>query len=284
MRVDAHHHLWRYTADEYGWMDDSMASLRRDFLPEDLVEATAASAIDATVAVQARQTLEETHWLLDLARHSSLIRGVVGWAPIASSNFHATLQHLVDQPLLKGLRHVVQAEPEGFLDSPAFNAGIAALAGSDLVYDLLILTPQLPETIRFVDRHPHQIFVLDHLAKPAIAHDGFAVWQSGFRALSQRQNVVCKLSGMVTEADWLDWSPATLTPYLDHALECFGPSRLMFGSDWPVLTVAATYQRWHQTLIEWLAKLSAHERAEIEGDVAVRTYRLNAAQLSGNPL
>lgn len=273
MRVDSHHHLWRYTPEEYGWIDDSKRVLQRDFLPPDLAEVTSAAKVDATVAVQARQTLEETAWLLDLAAQSSLIRGVVGWAPIADPNFPAILSE-ISSPLLCGLRHVVQAEPDGFLDAPGFNRGIAAMLPAGLVYDILIIARQLPEAIRFVDRHPNQSFVLDHIAKPDIQHEGFAVWNRDIRALARRANVTCKLSGIVTEADWQQWTPASLQPYFDTVLEAFGPSRLMAGTDWPVLTVACTYTRWWETIADWIAPLSPTERAQIEGEVATRVYKL----------
>ena len=272
MRVDSHHHLWRYTPEEYGWIDESMAILQRDFLPPDLERE--ATIIDATIAVQARQTLEETRWLLSLAAQSSLIQGVVGWAPIAANDFPATLETLRRNPLLKGLRHVVQTEHDGFLDDPSFNRGVAALLPTSLVYDLLIFARQLPEATRFVDRHPHQSFVLDHIAKPDIKANAFASWNQAIRELARRPNVTCKLSGMVTEADWHTWSPEQLQPYFDTVLEAFGPSRLMFGSDWPVLTVASTYSRWVETVATWLAPLTPTERAAIEGETATRVYQL----------
>ena len=277
MRVDAHHHLWRYTPEDYGWIDDSMHRLRRDFLPPDLLRETATAPIDATVAVQARQSLEETRWLLELAAQSPLIKAVVGWAPIASADFPATLELLAQNPLLKGLRHVVQAEPPGFLDDPAFNRGIAALMPTALVYDILVFGRQLPEAIRFVDRHPNQSFVLDHIAKPTIAKPDpadSAQWNLHIRDLALRPNVACKLSGMVTEADWATWSPAQLQPYFDTVLEAFTPARLMFGSDWPVLTVACTYPRWLETVATWLAPLTPTERTQILGLTAARVYQL----------
>jgi len=274
MRVDAHHHLWRYDPVDYDWIDASMLPLRQDFLLPELIHETAAAHIDATVAVQARQTLEETHWLLDLAAQSALIRGVVGWAPIASPTFPETLAQLTANPLLKGLRHVVQAEPAGFLDDPAFNAGIAALAPTGLVYDILIFARQLAEASRFVDRHPNQTFVLDHIAKPDIRHNDFAPWTSALTELARRPNVFCKLSGLVTEADWATWTPDQLRPYLDHTLEAFTPARLMLGSDWPVLTLASTYTDWFASLEAWLTPLTAAERSLIQGETAARVYQL----------
>jgi len=286
-RVDAHHHLWRYTAEEYGWIDEPMRTLRRDFLPAELQREAAGAGVGATIAVQARQTLEETEWLLGLAAESAraqgssqsgLIAGVVGWAPLAAPEFPTVLDGLragENAAWLKGLRHVVQAEPAGFLDGEAFNRGIAALAGTELVYDILIVARQLAEATRFVDRHPRQSFVLDHIAKPEILHDGFAPWSAALRELARRENVCCKLSGMVTEADWSAWSADSLRPYFDTVLEAFGPARLMAGTDWPVLTVACSYAGWWQVLEQWTAPLSAAERAAIEGATAARVYTLN---------
>jgi L-fuconolactonase len=278
MRIDSHHHLWRYTQAEYGWIDDAMQVLRRDFLVADLEAELTTAAVDGTVVVQARQTLEETSWLLHLAAQTSSIRGVVGWAPIASGDFAETLEALRGNPLLKGLRHVVQAEPTGFLDGAEFNRGIAALRDTGLVYDLLIVAGQLPEATRFVDRHPEQSFVLDHIAKPGIAGQEIEPWAAQIRELAKRPNVTCKLSGMVTEADWRSWSAASLRPYFDRVLEAFGPARLMAGSDWPVLTVACSYSQWWATVAEWTAALSETERAQIEGGVAATVYNLDAAQ------
>jgi len=274
MRVDAHHHLWRYDAGEYGWIDEPMRALRRDFIPADLEREMQAAGVDAAVAVQARQTMEETRWLLELAKESSAIRGVVGWAAIAADDFPAVVEELAQEPLLKGLRHVVQAEPAGFLDGVEFNRGIEAMRGTGLVYDVLVFAPQIEEATRFVDRHPEQQFVLDHLGKPSIAKDGFAVWAKDFRELALRENVVCKVSGMVTEADWEQWREEDLKRYFDVAVEAFGPSRLMVGSDWPVLMVACSYKKWWETVRSWTRQMSPHERELIEGGVAARIYRL----------
>jgi L-fuconolactonase len=278
MKIDAHHHLWHYSPDEYEWIDDRMQALRRDFMPVDLERELELAHVQATVAVQARQTLEETSWLLDLTAHSKFIQGVVGWAPIAAADFSEHLDALRKNPLLKGLRHGVQSEADGFLDGAEFNRGIAAMRDTGLVYDLLIFARQLTQTTRFVARHPHQIFVLDHIAKPSIASDQFAAWDSEIRALASHENVFCKLSGMVTEADWHRWSAGGLRPYFESVLDAFGPSRLMAGSDWPVVTVACSYQCWWETVESWVAPLSHSERAEIEGGVAARVYQINTDQ------
>jgi len=274
LRIDAHHHLWHYTIDDYGWIDDQMKVLQRDFLPTDLVPEMAAAGVHASIAVQARQTLEETDWLLDLASKHPFVQGVVGWAPIASESFPTTLETLRQNPLLKGLRHVVQADPDGFLDAAAFNHGIAAMRHTNLVYEVLIYARQLEEAIRFVDRHPNQIFVLDHIAKPDIAGKGFSTWEPALRELAKRQNVYCKLSGMVTEADWQTWTPDVLQPYFETALEAFGPFRMVVGSDWPVLNVACSYTLWWQIITQWLAPLSITEREQIEGKTAASVYRV----------
>ena len=278
-RIDAHHHLWQYTPDEYSWIPDEMSSLRRDFLAEDLEREVRAANVDATIAVQARQTIEETRWLLSIARHNPLIAGVVGWLPLASESLAVLLDEFGDEIRLKGLRHVIQAEPAGFLDCEDFNRGIAALLGTGLVYDILILAPQLGEATRFVDRHPQQSFVLDHIAKPKIAKGEHVQWAAAIAELARRPNVVCKISGMVTEARWTEWRPHTmpqvLQPYFDTVLRCFGPHRLMIGTDWPVLTVGCDYAMWWQTVEAWIAPLTEIEREAILGGVAARVYGLD---------
>lgn len=276
-RIDSHHHLWHYTPEEYGWIGDDMVSLRRDFLLEDLRRELADAGVDGTVAVQARQTLEETNWLLEVAASDdSPVRGVVGWLPIASVRFPAVLETFRDSNRLCGLRHIVQGEQPGFLDDDAFNQGIAQLRDTGLVYDILIYARQLEEAIRFVDRHPVQSFVLDHIAKPDIRNHGFAAWAEDFRELARRDNVTCKLSGMVTETDWNHWSSAELHPYFETALETFGPNRLMIGTDWPVLTVGCTYSNWWKTVESWTAALSQQERDMILGGTATRVYNLRS--------
>jgi L-fuconolactonase len=272
--VDAHHHLWRYSPTEYNWIDDRMSTLRRDFLIPDLVAELANANIDGAVTVQARQTLEETRWLLELARSCEAIRGVVGWAPLAASDFEASLPALAAEPKLVGLRHIVQAEPQTFLDGADFNRGIRALRTTGLVYDLLIVESQLGEAIRFVDRHPQQTFVLDHIAKPKIAAKEIEPWRTLMRELSKRGNVCCKISGMVTEDAWSRWSMESLQPYLDVVVEAFGTDRLMAGSDWPVCLVATGYARWWQVLRSYFASFSENERAEIFGATATRVYDL----------
>jgi L-fuconolactonase len=278
LTIDAHHHLWRYTAEDFGWLTGPLTPLRRDFLIPDLLTALAEANIDATVAVQARQSLDETYWLLTLAQRTPLIQGVVGWVPIASPTFAQTLETLRQFPALKGLRHVVQAEPDGFLLREDFNAGIRRLQPTGLVYDLLIVERQLPEAIQFVDLHPNQLFILDHIAKPRIAAAELEPWATNLRDLARRPNVVCKLSGLVTEADPQNWTPSQLTPYLDIVTEAFTPQRLLAGSDWPVCLAGVSYSAWFEFLRAHFAAFSQPEQQAIFGGNATAIYRLRQSQ------
>ena len=252
-----------------------MRALRRDFLPKDLVPELAAAGIDGTVAVQARQTMDETRWLLDMADECEAIRGVVGWAPIAGEDFPGVMEEFEHRTKLKGLRHVIQGEPdENYILRADFNSGILAMQGSGLVYDILIYERHLPQTIEFVDEYPDQIFVLDHIAKPRIGAGIMQPWADNLRELALRQNVWCKVSGMVTEADWKSWTPETLRPYLDVVVDAFGVDRLMAGSDWPVCLVASGYAQWFDVLRTYFAGFSESERDAIFGGTAIEVYQL----------
>jgi len=277
-RVDAHQHFWRFTDAEFGWIDDAMATIRRDFLPADLKPLLQASSIHATVAVQARQSLEETEWLLALAAESPWIEGVVGWVPLVDPDVEATLEGLSSNKSLKGVRHVLQAEPDTYMGRDDFNSGVRLLRKYDLAYDLLVLEHQLPAAIALVDRHPDQAFVLDHLAKPRIAAGELEPWRNNIRELARRLHVSCKMSGMVTEASFEKWKLADLQPYLETALEAFGPKRLMFGSDWPVCTVASGYARWVDTVRAFIGTLSEGEQNQIMGSNAAAFYKLSDSQ------
>ena len=274
MVIDSHHHFWTYDHVEFDWIDDSMGTIRRSFLPNDLRAEIDQVGIDGVVSVQARQILEETDFLLEQANANDFIKGVVGWIPLADTNITEVLDRYKNADKLKAVRHVVQGEPDGFLDDEAFNRGIQALQAQDLVYDVLIFERQLEETIRFVDRHPKQVFVLDHIAKPKIKINQLDPWQANISELAKRDNVRCKLSGMVTEADFENWTEQQLRPYLDTVLAAFGPERLMFGSDWPVCLVASAYKRWYDLICEYIQPLSSDEKASIMGDTAIRVYKL----------
>ena len=274
MVIDSHHHFWNYDRVEFDWIDDSMRRIRRSFLPNDLQAEIGQVGIDGVISVQARQILEETDFLLEQANANDFIKGVVGWIPLAATNITEVLDRYKNADKLKAVRHVVQGEPDGFLDNEAFNRGIQALQAQDLVYDVLIFERQLEETIRFVDRHPNQVFVLDHIAKPKIKINQLDPWQANISELAKRDNVRCKLSGMVTEANFENWTEQQLRPYLDTVLTAFGPERLMFGSDWPVCLVASAYKRWYDLICEYIQPLSSDEKASIMGDTAIRVYKL----------
>ena len=277
-RIDAHHHLWRYSKKEHDWIGAGMERIACDFSPEDLLNTAGGCGIAGSVVVQACQSLAETDWLLAQAEANSFVRGVVGWAPIAGAEFAAVLQRLAAQKKLKGLRHVIQAEPDDdFILREDFNRGIKALTPTGLIYDILINEKHLPATIKFVDRHPKQIFVLDHLAKPRIKDRLLEPWRAHIKELGKRENVYCKLSGMVTEADWREWTVADLKPYAETVLESFGPQRLMFGSDWPVCLLACGYGNWFAAAQHLAGQLSASEQDQLFGGVAAKVYSLPAS-------
>lgn len=275
MRIDAHQHFWSYSAAEYPWIGKGMERLAHDHLPADLAPLAAAEGIGGTVAVQARQSLEESRWLLELADANPLIRGVVGWVDLRSTHVEDQLRAFAEHPKFVGVRHVVQDEPDPrFLLGESFLHGIGKLATFGLTYDLLLYPQQLPAAAEFVSRFPEQPFVLDHLAKPRIKAGELDPWRQDLKALAAHGNVLCKLSGMVTEADWQGWKRADFTPYLEVALETFGPKRLMIGSDWPVCTLAAGYPDTIGIVREFLAPLAEAEREAIEGGNAARFYSL----------
>lgn len=277
MNIDSHHHFWKYSAAEYPWIDEAMAAIRRDFLPDDLHQEIAHADIHGVVSVQARQTVEETEWLLSLAEKNEFIKGVVGWVPLADAGVKKVIEKFAAHPKLKAVRHVVQGEPDDrFILGADFNRGISMLKDFGLVYDILILERHLPPSIEFVDRHPQQVFVLDHIAKPRIKDNVIEPWRKNIKELARRENVYCKVSGMVTEADYKKWSEEQLRPYFDAVLEAFGPKRLMFGTDWPVCLVATSYLRWVELVHRFAEKLSPDDRSWLFGKTAIQAYKLEA--------
>jgi L-fuconolactonase len=273
MHIDAHQHYWIYNSDEYAWLDDSMAALRRDFLPEHLNPELESNDFHGSILVQTRQTLEETRWLLELAEQSPSILGVVGWVDLQSSRVHSQLAEFTKNPKLVGIRHIVQSEPDDrFLLRSDFLRGISLLAEFDLAYDILIYTRHLPVAAEFVERLPRQRFVLDHLAKPPIKGGEIASWTEGIRRLAAFPNIFCKLSGLVTEAEWTSWTAEQIMPYLDIAFESFGPNRLMIGSDWPVCLVAASYGRAVDVVKNYLDRYAPDVREAVLGGNAHGFY------------
>ncbi len=275
MKIDSHHHFWKYDPVTYSWMNDSMGILKRDYQPEDLKEVIDSAKIDGVISVQVDQSMRETEDLLKHASECSFIRGVVGWFPLAEPELDGLLESYATNPLLKGVRHVVQDEADDqFILGDAFNKGIRRLKAYELVYDILIYERQLGPSIEFVDRHPDQVFVLDHVAKPRIGDQIMEPWRAQMFELAKRENVYCKLSGMATEANWQNWTKDDLWPYAEVAMEAFGPTRMMFGSDWPVARLAVEYGDWVGLCREFISTLSDSEQAMIEGEVAIRAYDL----------
>ncbi len=274
-RIDAHQHFWHYDPAEYAWIGDDMRAIRRDCLPAESQREMAAAGFDACVAVQARQSLEETRWLLALADAHPSIAGVVGWIDLQADDARRQLELVAGHPKLVGIRHIVQSEPDDrFMLQPAFCRGVALLEEFGLAYDILVYSRQLPAAVALVDRFSSQRFVLDHLGKPDIRYGGLRDWERNLRALAAFPNVSAKLSGLITEADRTAWTPDDIRPYLDIAFDCFGPARLMIGSDWPVCTLASPYGRVMAVVEDALGGCSSRERASVLGGTAQHLWNL----------
>ncbi len=275
MNIDSHQHFWSYDAAKYTWMTDQRASLRRDYLPEHLAPELARTGLDGCVAVQALQTVEEARWLLSLADTHPFIKGVVGWVDLQSECVEEQLGELSRHPRFVGVRHVVQDEPDdNFMLRPAFQRGIGKLQQFNLAYDLLVFPKQLPASIQLAANFPEQRFVLDHIAKPFIRAGTLSPWREQFRELAKAPNVWCKVSGMITEASWTAWKHDDFRPYLDIAFEAFGEDRLMFGTDWPVCTLAGSYAQVHTLVNDYTASLSPAAREKFFGGNAAKFYQL----------
>jgi L-fuconolactonase len=275
LKIDAHQHFWRFDPQRDAWMTADMAAIRRDFLPADLAPVLARHGFAGCVAVQADQSAAETEFLLALAAGYDFIRGVVGWVDLAADDVEAQLEAYQAFGKLKGFRHIWQGEADrARLLTPAFRRGLGALARHGFSFDLLILPDQLGYAAELAAALPNQAFVLDHLAKPPIKAQEVSEWERGLRTLAAHDNVCCKVSGLVTEADWQRWQPADFRPYLDVAFDAFGPARLMFGSDWPVCEVAGGYDQALGLAQDYLASFSAAEQAQFWGGNATRFYQL----------
>lgn len=275
MKIDSHQHFWRYDPVRDSWITEKMGILKHDYLPEELALELRANEIAGSIAVQADQSEAETLFLLELARRYDFIVGVVGWIDFLSPQLPERVQYFSQFEKLCGFRHIAQAEPDDrFLVRPDFVQGVARLRGSRFTYDILIYPRQLPAARELVSRLPDQRFVLDHLAKPEIRSKRISPWAEQIRELAQNPNVYCKLSGLVTEADWHNRGRDDLKPYLDVACEAFGPDRLMFGSDWPVCLLAASYSQLKQIVSDYLQGYSAADREKIFGNNAAKFYGL----------
>lgn len=273
--IDSHQHFWHYNPKELVWMNDKMDVLKTDYLPDDLKPLMSDTNIDGTVAVQARQNLDETEWLLELADSNGFIKGIVGWVDLRSDAVTAQLKTYASHPKFVGVRHVVHDEPDDrFMLDDKFLQGIAELKAFDLTYDLLLFPKHIPIAIEVVKQFPEQKFVLDHIAKPFIKDGTLEPWSPDIRELATYDNVYCKVSGMVTEARWKDWKQADYTPYLDVVFESFGVDRIMFGSDWPVCTLSGTYQEVVEIVRDYVERLSEDEQNRIMGANASQFYHL----------
>ena len=266
MKIDAHQHFWKYDPIKYSWIDESMTIIRQDFLPKDLSPILKTLEIDGTIAVQADQSEEETHFLLDLAEQNDFIKAVVGWVDLRSPHIEARLDYFSDFKKLAGFRHVVQGEADhNFLLREKFGSGIQLLEKYNFSYDILIFPHQLGATLEFVKRFPNQRFVIDHLAKPYIKDGYFDGWAVLMREIAKHENVSCKISGIVTEADWKNWTYDDLVPYLDVVATAFDPDRLMYGSDWPVCLVATSYEKNYNNMQRYFQRFTAYEQEKIFG-------------------
>ena len=274
MKIDAHQHFWHYEPHKQAWINDEMAVIRKDFLPQDLQPVLEANGIDGTVAVQADETEMETGFLTGLSQQYSFIKAVVGWTDLRAENINERLEYYSGFSVIKGFRHVLQAQEPSFMLQPAFIRGLAALQAFDYTYDLLLLPGHIPSAIELVRRFPGQRFVLDHLAKPFIKMGLINEWKHDIQLLASSPNVYCKISGMVTEADYNNWKQEDFLPYLDVVVQAFGPKRIMFGSDWPVCLVAADYSKMMSIAEHYFSSFSDSEQADVFGNNAIAFYQL----------
>jgi L-fuconolactonase len=272
--IDTHQHFWSYDPKTHDWINEDMKVIRKDFLPADLAAILKENNVDGCIAVQADQTDTETQILIREANQNSFIKGVVGWVDLNSTEIEAALDSYTDTKLLKGFRHILQAEPKGFMLAPSFKKGIDALAKYNYTYDLLIFASQLKEAKEFISNHKEQPIVIDHLAKPNIKEGEWESWKKDINEIAQYPNVYCKISGMATEANWNSWSMDILKPYIDTALEAFGTDRIMFGSDWPVCLLASSYSKWLETLQNYFNTFSIDEQASFFANNAIKFYKL----------
>ncbi len=274
LTIDAHQHFWKYHPDRHAWIDDAMKVIRQNFMPEELQPILQENNIDGCVSVQADQTEAETDFLTALAKDNTFIKGIVGWVDLKAANIVDRLAHYNQFSIIKGFRHIMQGQAEGFMLQHDFLNGIRALKEFGYTYDILIYADQLQEAIELVKKNPDQLFVIDHLAKPTIKAGLIDNWRRDMQTIAKYENVYCKLSGMVTEADYENWKPDELTPYLEVVTNAFGTNKIMFGSDWPVCLVAASYKRTIDVVKDYFKTFSKEEQEKIFGQNAIRFYQL----------
>jgi L-fuconolactonase len=273
--IDAHVHFWKYNKMRDKWITDDMRIIQRDFLPRDLQPILSENNVDGVIAVQADQSEDETGFLLSLAKEFSFIKGIVGWVDLQNKNIENRLLYYSQFPVIKGFRHIVQAEQPGFLQKEKFLAGIKALQAFNFTYDILVYENQLKEAVEFVNKFPAQQFVIDHCAKPAIKDKNIGEWKKWMTEISKNENVYCKLSGLITETNWNQWNEKDIYPYLDVMFECFGTERLLFGSDWPVMQLSGNYTGWKQLLENYMSSFSEQEKEKVFTQNAINFYKLN---------
>lgn len=275
MKIDSHQHFWKYNQREYNWIADEMKILKRDYLPDELLTELTSLGFTGSISVQARQSLEETEWLLSLAQENSFIKGVVGWVDLCSSEVKNQLERFSKYPKLVGVRHVIHDEPDdNFMLRNDFLRGVGLLQHYGLTYDILIFPKHLPNAIQLVSRFPQQIFVIDHIAKPLIKDKIIEPWKEQIEAISRYNNVYCKLSGMVTEANIKSWSREDFVSYLDIVFSTFGTNRLMIGSDWPVCKLGGAYSQVMNLVIDYIKTYSDEDIIKILGGNAIKAYNL----------
>jgi len=272
--IDAHVHFWRYDKIKDPWITDEMKVLKQDFLPEHLQAILDENKIEGVIAVQADQHENETEFLLTLAKANPFIKGIVGWVDLQNEQIGERLFYYSQSTLIKGFRHIVQAESSGFLQNKKFLNGIKLLQNFGFTYDVLIYENQLKEAIEFVSRFPGQKFIIDHCAKPLIKNKKIREWEKLIYEISENKNVYCKLSGLITEAEWHQWNEKDLYPYLDVVFETFSVDNIVFGSDWPVMLLSGTYNKWRSAIEVYMADSSLEEKQKVFEENAIKFYNL----------
>ena len=273
--IDSHIHFWKYNKLKDAWITDEMKLLQNDFLPQHLQPVLKENKIDGVIAVQADQSENETKFLLELATENTIIKGIVGWVDLQNENLENKLVYYSKYNIIKGFRHIVQGEPDGFLQNKRFLNGIKALQFFRFTYDILVYENQLKEAIEFVNKFPGQKFIIDHCAKPSIKNNRIKEWRSMINEIAKNKNVYCKLSGLITEAEWAMWNEKDFYPYLDVVFEVFGTDRLLFGSDWPVMLLSGTYSKWKNLLENYMNIFSQQEKQKVFDKNAIKFYNLN---------